>query len=97
MVYTPVMTLTLPLSVRLIFRVPRKPSSGMGPPQCRALLYRLQEEGTQFHRPMLSTGVVPVENLAPSHEYHAGKLADVVKDHVVILDTVRYASDIRMC
>src|SRR5215471_6321483 len=41
--------------------------------------------------------VVPVEDLAPRHEYHAGKLADVVEDHVIVLDTVGYASNVGMC
>src|SRR5713101_5360242 len=50
---------------------------------------------TAFY-PLLSNRLVPVENLAPSHEHHPGKLADVVENHIVVLDAVWHASDVRM-
>ena len=45
---------------------------------------------------LLGNGIIPVENLAPSHEHYPGKLADIVENHVVILDAVRHASDVGM-
>src|SRR5206468_1535743 len=44
--------------------------------------------------PLFGDSSVPVQDLASGHEHHPGKLADVVKNHIVVLDTMRHASDV---